>query len=137
MCDDCYHGDWSHVCGICGENESNDVPTYAVAVGGRANEVGLSPGVYQVLRWPWLSDSMLTQSVFRRSLLRVADAPSDIEAGEVLCRDCSVKAIVRKTRSGRWRVTTVRWWRHHWRAKTRVYRTRELATRMARGYLGS
>ena len=95
MCDDCYHGDWSHVCGICGENESNDVPTYAVAVGGRAN---------------------------------------DIEAGEVLCRDCSVKAIVRKTRSGRWRVTTVRWWRHHWRAKTRVYRTRELATRMAKTY---
>ncbi len=137
MCDVCYSSpEWSHVCGLCDETESNDIHTFAVVVGDRAGEAGLVPGVFQVLRWPWLSSNMFSQHAFSRSLLRVADAPDHIDGGgEVLCRECAAKAIVRRTYSGRWRVTTVRRWRGWWRSKTRVYRTRELATRRAKAHL--
>lgn len=147
MCDSCFESDWSHRCGICDNLESNDVPIFAVVVGEAdielARETGVEPGIYQVLRWPWLSSDMFSQRVLDGSLLRVGNAPDHVDGGEFLCRECAVSAIVRRTRSGRWRVTTVRlevlgsgqWSWSRWRSKTRIYRTRTLAMRRAHTYV--
>lgn len=136
VCDDCYHSDCSYVCGLCEDNEPNDVPWGAVVIGSDADEVGLTPGIYQIIRWPFLISDTLSQRVINRSLVRVGDAPEHTyEGGEPLCQECTVKAIVRRTRSGRWRVTTTYWRRWSWRTKTRVYRTRGGALKRARSYV--
>lgn len=136
MCDDCYYGDYSYRCGLCSDSEPNDVPWGAVVIGSDADEVGLTPGIYQIIRWPFLISDMLSQRVIDRSLIRVGTAPDHTyEGGEPLCQECTVKAIVRRTRSGRWRVTTTYWKWWHWRTKTRVYRTKIEALRLARAYV--
>ena len=136
MCDDCYESDWSYRCGLCDGSESNDNPWKATVIGTNADEVGLTSGIYQIIRWPFLVSNMLSQRVINRSLVRVGDAPEHADDdGHPLCRECTINAIVRRTRSGRWRVTTTYWWRWSWRTKTRVYRTRVEALTRARSYV--
>lgn len=136
MCDDCYDADYSFRCGLCESRESNDYQGLATVVGSMAPRVGLTPGIYQIVRWPFYSSDYISERVFRSALIRVGDAPEHAdEGGEYLCRACTIKAIVRRTRSGRWRVTTVYWSRGWWQTKTWVYRTRSEATRRARVYV--
>jgi hypothetical protein len=136
MCDECYDADWSYRCGLCDDSEPEDQPWLATVIGSRAIEAGLMPGIYQIVRWPFFVSDMLSHRVIDRSLIRVADAPDHAdESGEPLCRECAIKAIVRRTRSGRWRVTTTYYQWFRWRTKTRVYRTKAQAARRARAYV--
>lgn len=138
MCDECFTLDYSYMCGVCEVSVPNDRPTLATAIGSRATEVGLNPGIYQIVRWPWLESDMLSHRVFSGSLLRVADAHQGSEDGGVqLCPECTIRAIVRRTRSGRWRVTTTYSDGFGWHTKTWIYRTKALATRRATAYVES
>lgn len=110
LCDDCYDEEYEHHCPICEEFFYEDLnakitPKYLMVLQMVGDDVGLTAGIYEIIRYPFFADGIIEMHIFKRAVKRICDNPPDIQDCCTLyyiCDECAAKLIEEQNWAMRW-----------------------------------
>ena len=93
ICDNCYWEKYMEICVICENSIDHNDQTHIVLPGG--DDRGLSPGVYQILGFPYyLTDCLGSFEVIPERVKFISNVPNrwQVESEGYVCSECRKKA---------------------------------------------
>ena len=102
ICDKCFEEEYMFTCPICGELFEEDFsksisPQYLFISEYAGEDVGISPGVYEIIAYPFFADGVVEAHIFKNALCRVLGIPSSVNVAEdygdifYVCEGCVEK----------------------------------------------
>ena len=102
ICDRCFEDKYSHLCPLCEETFDGDFsvkisPKHILVTKYAAEELGLDPGIYEIISYPWFADGIIEIQIYESAIKKIAEIPSDFNEGDLIgdihyvCEECAKK----------------------------------------------
>jgi len=80
ICDECFKLRYTHTCPLCENCFDEDFtkgisPKYLLISNYAAEHVNARPGIYEIVKYPFYDDWMITITMLKTSMNRIADLP--------------------------------------------------------------
>ena len=99
ICDKCFDEKYMFTCAICEELFEEDFskrisPQYLFISEYAGEDLNISPGIYEIIAYPFFADGVIEIHIFTSALRRVANVPPSVNESEqygdifYVCKEC-------------------------------------------------